>query len=160
LRPHVVVTYDPNGGYGHPDHIQAHLVTTAALTAAVDRWAVPKFYWTVMSPNAFREGVARLTDDDLLPDWIRLTDEAASVFVEHPVTTVIDAREHLGAKVAAMAAHATQVSVGPSGRAFALSNNIALPVLAQEHYVLISGEAGDTDSDGLERDLLAGLTLK
>src|ERR1700753_3702777 len=31
LRPHVVVTYDPNGGYGHPDHIQTHVVTTAAV---------------------------------------------------------------------------------------------------------------------------------
>ncbi|WP_313676968.1 N-acetyl-1-D-myo-inositol-2-amino-2-deoxy-alpha-D-glucopyranoside deacetylase [Mycolicibacterium sp.] len=159
LRPHVVVTYDPNGGYGHPDHIQAHLVTTAALTAAADRWEVPKFYWTVMSPNAFREGLAQLTDDDVRPDWIRLTDEAASVFVEHPVTTVIDAPEQLGAKVAAMAAHATQVTVGPTGRAFALSNNLALPVLAQEHYVLISGQLADADADGLERDLLAGLTL-
>ena len=34
LRPHVVVTYDPNGGYGHPDHIHAHEVTTAAVAAA------------------------------------------------------------------------------------------------------------------------------
>src|ERR1700738_3334284 len=33
LRPHVVVTYDPNGGYGHPDHVQAHVVTTAAVAA-------------------------------------------------------------------------------------------------------------------------------
>src|ERR1700754_1731129 len=34
LRPHVVVTYDANGGYGHPDHVRAHVVTTAAVAAA------------------------------------------------------------------------------------------------------------------------------
>lgn len=33
-RPHVVVTYDPAGGYGHPDHVHAHTVTTAAVAAA------------------------------------------------------------------------------------------------------------------------------
>ncbi len=37
LRPHVVVTYDPEGGYGHPDHIHAHEVTTAAVAAAAER---------------------------------------------------------------------------------------------------------------------------
>ena len=36
LRPHVVVTYDPKGGYGHPDHIQAHEVTTAAVAASAE----------------------------------------------------------------------------------------------------------------------------
>jgi len=157
LRPHAVVTYDPNGGYGHPDHIQAHRVTTAAVTAAADRWQVPKFYWTVMSPNAFRAAIAALRDDDLEPDWIRLTDDGSSVFVEHPVTTVIEAPEHRAAKIAAMRAHATQLTVGPTGRAFALSNNLALPVLDQEHYVLVAGELGDTGPDGLERDLLAGV---
>ena len=55
LRPHVVVTYDPNGGYGHPDHIHAHEVTTAAVAASAgtddpgEPWRVPKFYWTVMA---------------------------------------------------------------------------------------------------------------
>lgn len=157
LRPHVVVTYDPNGGYGHPDHIQAHRVTTAAVTAAADRWEVPKFYWTVMSPKAFREALAGLRDEDLEPDWIRLTEDDSSVFVEHPVSTVIQAPEQLGAKIAAMKAHATQLTVGPTGRAFALSNNLALPVLDEEHYLLVSGQLGDTEPDGLERDLLAGV---
>src|SRR5262249_21841619 len=65
-RPHVVVTYDPNGGYGHPDHIRAHTVTTAAVAAAGlgaaaaeypgEPWAVPKFYWTVLSVSAMVEG--------------------------------------------------------------------------------------------------------
>src|ERR1700722_789728 len=74
-RPHVVVTYDPNGGYGHPDHIHAHEVTTAAVAAAGTTdypgrpWTVPKFYWTVMANSAFEEGIKALGPDDLAPGW-------------------------------------------------------------------------------------------
>ncbi len=157
LRPHVVVTYDPNGGYGHPDHIQAHRVTTAAVAAAADRWQVPKFYWTVVSANAFRRGLQQLTSDDVLPDWIWPEDHGSFTVAEEHITTVIDAPEHRADKVAAIAAHATQVTLGPTGRAFTLSNNIVLPVLAEEHYVLVAGQPGSTT--GREDDLLAGLDL-
>jgi len=46
VRPQVVVTYDPDGGYGHPDHIMAHRVAMAAVGAS-DTWSVAKVYWTV-----------------------------------------------------------------------------------------------------------------
>ena len=159
LRPHVVVTYDPEGGYGHPDHIQAHRVTTAAIEAAAGRWAVPKFYWTVMSTNAFREGLAGLTDEDVCEDWIRIEIDGGFGFSEDRITATIDAPEHLADKAAAIGEHATQVVLGPTGRAFTLSNKIVLPVLAQEHYVLVSGEPSETDDDGRESDLLSGLNL-
>ena len=68
-------------------------------------------------------------------------------------------RDHLPAKVAALRAHATQVTVAPNGRSCALSNNIALPILADEHYILVSGEPGERDHRGWETDLLAGLDL-
>ena len=47
VRPQVVVTYDPDGGYGHPDHIMAHRVAMAAVAAASDIWSAAKVYWTV-----------------------------------------------------------------------------------------------------------------
>ena len=50
-RPQVVVTYDPNGGYGHPDHIMAHRVAIAGVAAAADGWAVTKVYWTPSRPR-------------------------------------------------------------------------------------------------------------
>ena len=77
LRPHVVVTYDPNGGYGHPDHIQAHVVTTAAVSAAGSSadypghpWSVPKLYWTVIARSAFTAGWEALGPEDLRDEWI------------------------------------------------------------------------------------------
>jgi N-acetyl-1-D-myo-inositol-2-amino-2-deoxy-alpha-D-glucopyranoside deacetylase len=77
LRPHVVVTYDPKGGYGHPDHVHAHEVTMAAVAASgrTDNpgkpWAVPKVYWTVMSKSAMGAGLDAL--DDVPPDWRRVS---------------------------------------------------------------------------------------
>ncbi|MGV9800326.1 N-acetyl-1-D-myo-inositol-2-amino-2-deoxy-alpha-D-glucopyranoside deacetylase [Mycobacterium sp. NPDC003449] len=161
LRPHVVVTYDPAGGYGHPDHIQTHRVTTTAVAAAPAAvgWTVPKFYWTVMATSAMGSGLARLTD--LPEDWVRVNvDDVPFGFADDSIDAVVDATEHLPAKAAALRAHATQVSVAPHGRALALSNKLALPLLGQEHYVLVGGEPGPRDARGWETDLLAGLDLE
>lgn len=157
LRPHVVVTYDPNGGYGHPDHIRAHEITTAALDAAAPRWQVPKFYWVVISAAAFRTGVDGLAAEDVEADWIRLPKEVPFGFDQSLITAVIDAPEQLPAKVAAMTAHATQMTVGPTGRAFALSNKLVLPLIGQDYYILVRGVPGPVDDRGWETDLLAGL---
>lgn len=164
-RPHVVVTYDPNGGYGHPDHIHTHTVTVSAVAAAGttdyagDPWTVPKFYWTVLAESAFGAGWQALNREDLLPDWtIPPYDEFDFGFADSDIDAVVETGpDALAAKAAALAAHATQVVVGPTGRACALSNNMALPILGEEHYVLAGGAAGERDERGWETDLLAGL---
>jgi len=153
LRPHAVVTYDPEGGYGHPDHIRAHYVTVAAIDAAADRWPVPRFFWTVVSGSAFAAGMAHLGSEDARPDWIRL-DAVPFGYPDDRITAVVHAPEHLPAKVAAMRAHATQMTLGPTGRAFALSNRIMFPVLDREHYVLAGGFAPTPAPAG---GVLAGL---
>jgi N-acetyl-1-D-myo-inositol-2-amino-2-deoxy-alpha-D-glucopyranoside deacetylase len=167
LRPHVVVTYDPNGGYGHPDHVHTHTVTTAAVAAAGtddypgEPWTVPKFYWTVLAHSAFEAGWRALSADDLLPEWvIPPREEFDFGYADSDIDAIVEASpEALAAKAAALAAHATQVVVGPTGRVCGLSNNIALPILGQEHYVLVAGSAGERDERGWETDLLAGLGL-
>jgi N-acetyl-1-D-myo-inositol-2-amino-2-deoxy-alpha-D-glucopyranoside deacetylase len=165
LRPHVVVTYDPNGGYGHPDHVHTHSVTTAAVAAAGtadypgEPWTVPKFYWTVLAESAFDAGWGALSREDLLPDWtIPPKEEFDFGYTDSDIDAVVEADSDAhAAKVAALAAHATQVVVGPTGRACALSNKMALPIVAKEHYVLVAGSAGERDGRGWETDLLAGL---
>ncbi|MBW0018723.1 MAG: N-acetyl-1-D-myo-inositol-2-amino-2-deoxy-alpha-D-glucopyranoside deacetylase [Mycobacterium sp.] len=165
LQPHVVVTYDPHGGYGHPDHIQAHTVTTAAVAAAGsgdspgEPWEVPKFYWTVLAVNAFLAGWHALGADDMRPGWtIPPEGEFDFGYSDDDIGAVVEADPAArAAKVEALTAHATQVTVGPTGRACALSNNMALPILGDEHYVLVGGSAGDRDERGWETDLLAGL---
>ncbi|MGV9677609.1 N-acetyl-1-D-myo-inositol-2-amino-2-deoxy-alpha-D-glucopyranoside deacetylase [Nocardia sp. NPDC003482] len=165
LRPRVVVGYDPRGGYGHPDHRHAHRVTMAAVDAAAENgWATPKVYWTVTDATVLRrhtEALARRTVDRLpgaLPSGWRLPAEGELPCVaSDSVTTTIDVSDVLPAKRAALRAHATQVTVAPSGREFALSNNIAQPILPEEHYLLVRGRLGPVAADGREDDLLAGL---
>ncbi|KAA0095316.1 N-acetyl-1-D-myo-inositol-2-amino-2-deoxy-alpha-D-glucopyranoside deacetylase [Mycolicibacterium sp. P1-18] len=164
LRPHVVVTYDPNGGYGHPDHIRAHEVTTAAVAAAAgtgypgEPWRVPKFYWTVMARAAVERGMRELAEVELPPTWTRVSvDDMGFAFDDAEIDAVVEAPESREAKVAALRAHATQVTVEPGGRACALSNDLALPISAVEHYVLVEGTAGPRDDRGWETDLLAGV---
>jgi N-acetyl-1-D-myo-inositol-2-amino-2-deoxy-alpha-D-glucopyranoside deacetylase len=169
LRPHVVVTYDPNGGYGHPDHIQTHVVTTAAVAAAGSSgdysgqpWSVPKLYWTVIARSAFTAGWEALGPGDLRDEWVIPPadgDFGELGFGDDEIDAVIDDPAVLPAKTAALLAHATQLTVGPTGKALALSNNLALPIVAQEHYILAVGAAGDRDERGWETDLLAGVDL-
>lgn len=166
LRPRVVVSYDPKGGYGHPDHIRAHQITTAAIdTAAEQGWDTPKFYWTVTDAEIVRthtDALARRTVDQLpgaLPQGWRLPAEGELPGVpSNTVTAAVDVSEVLTAKRAALGAHATQVSVAPSGREFALSNNVAQPILPEEHYVLVRGRPGTRGDGGRENDLFAELS--
>ncbi|MDV7245734.1 MULTISPECIES: N-acetyl-1-D-myo-inositol-2-amino-2-deoxy-alpha-D-glucopyranoside deacetylase [Rhodococcus] len=165
LRPHVVVTYDEHGGYGHPDHIQAHRLTEAAVEAsgtttfpdAGEPWPVAKLYWTVTEASALESGICRIGD---LPEGWRLPEPGELPSVpDSQVTTVIDVQAVLDAKQAALAAHATQVTVAPGGAEFALSNAVAQPILPEEHFVLARGRSGEVDDRGRERDLFAGVEL-
>lgn len=165
LRPHIVVTYDPDGGYGHPDHIQTHRITTAAVAASGGDdhpgagWQVPKLYWTVSATSAMGTGLAGL--QDLPGHWTRESvDDIGFGYPDERIDAAIDIAASLPAKVSALRAHATQVSVGPGGASFALSNNIALPILAEEYYILASGRPGSRDTRGWETDLLAGVDLE
>lgn len=166
LRPHVVVTYDPNGGYGHPDHIHAHEVTTAAVAASGaseypgDPWSVPKFYWNVMAHSAIVDGMRELANVDLPSNWTVLSAEDFDFgYADADIDAVVEALDGHAAKVAALRAYATQVTVDPGGRACALSNDLAVPIGSSEHYVLVAGVAGERDARGWETDLLAGLNL-
>ena len=74
------------------------------------------------------------------------------VVADEVVTTVLDGTAHAGRKAAAMAAHATQITV--NGSSFALSNHLGQPLFATEYYQLVHGQAGP---ERPERDLFAGL---
>lgn len=155
LRPHVVITYGPDGGYGHPDHIRAHTVAMAAVERARESWDTAKVYWTVSEDEAVAAGLA-----DLGPvpgTWSVPQAGALPAVPASSVTAEVDISGHLDAKRAALSAHATQVQLADGGRAYALSNDIAQPVVAREFFILARGGAGPTGRAGRETDLLAGV---
>jgi N-acetyl-1-D-myo-inositol-2-amino-2-deoxy-alpha-D-glucopyranoside deacetylase len=161
----VLVTYDQFGGYGHPDHIQAHRVATyAAALAGVasyrldlgEPWEIAKVYWVAMSEGRMRESLRQLresgdteTFEGMEPDG----DLGPFVTADALISTRIDGAAYVEQKMSALAAHATQVEAdGPffsgaeSGHAF----------WGEECYRIVRGTAVPGD-DGHESDLFAGL---
>ncbi|HTK66267.1 MAG TPA: N-acetyl-1-D-myo-inositol-2-amino-2-deoxy-alpha-D-glucopyranoside deacetylase [Pseudonocardia sp.] len=158
VQPQVVIGYDPVGGYGHPDHVRAHEITMAA---AAEQESVRKVYWTVAARFDVEAGLAELARAEGLPWRIARPDELASV-PDSSVTARIDVRDHLAAKLAALRAHATQLTVWEDGRAglnaFALTNEIAQPVPAAECYTLV-GAARSVRAHETETDLFEGVEV-
>ena len=167
VRPQVMVTYDQFGGYGHPDHIQAHRVATyAAALAAVpsyrqdlgEAWDIAKIYWGAMSESRMRASLRALREagdattfegmdpDGPLPPFITADENLAAV---------VDAQDYVEHKMNAMRAHATQITT--DGPFFALSNNVGSVVWGLEFFRIAKGERGELNEDGLETDLFAGL---
>ena len=144
VRPQVVVTYDEHGGYGHPDHIQAHRVTMLAVEAAKPEWTVRKTYHLAWGGADRR----RREHDDYeragRPGGFDLPDLTAKDDHPHATpTTTVDVSAYLDTKLKAIAAHRTQVTV--VGPFFALSNNVAHEVFGEEHFTLVGGSGPETD---------------
>ncbi|MER6716782.1 N-acetyl-1-D-myo-inositol-2-amino-2-deoxy-alpha-D-glucopyranoside deacetylase [Streptomyces sp. NPDC000877] len=155
VRPQVLVTYDDNGGYGHPDHIQAHRVAMrAAALSAETGWTISKIYWNRVPRPVVEQSFARLREDLPGTPFTKTAevDDVPGVVAEERITAVIDGTAHAAAKAAAMRAHATQVTVAEPY--FVLSNELAQPILTTEYYELVRGERGSGER---ETDLFAGV---
>jgi N-acetyl-1-D-myo-inositol-2-amino-2-deoxy-alpha-D-glucopyranoside deacetylase len=170
VRPQVLVAYDDNGGYGHPDHIQAHRVAMRAVELAAERGhVIDKVYWNRIPRCVAEEAFARLQDElqgglqneaSALPfEKSGTVDDLPGVVDDERVTTAIDGTAHAAAKAAAMRAHVTQIAVAEPY--FALSNDLAQPLFTTEYYELVRGEARpDGSGAGIETDLFAGVPVE
>ncbi|MFD0504641.1 N-acetyl-1-D-myo-inositol-2-amino-2-deoxy-alpha-D-glucopyranoside deacetylase [Streptomyces chiangmaiensis] len=150
-RPQVLVTYDPNGGYGHPDHIQAHRVAMRAAELAADpgfrpdlgaSWDIARIYWNRVPRPVAEAAFARLGEAlDKTPfAEAASVEDVPGVVDDAVITTEIDGTAFAAAKAAAMRAHATQIEVAEPW--FALSNGLAQPLFTTEYYELARGGRG------------------
>jgi len=165
VLPQVVVTYDDFGGYGHPDHIQAHRVTHYAVALAESSsfrpdlgaaWSVPKVYWTAFPRSIIRNGIMALREQGSDSEFAAMDpDDLPFACDDELITTSIEAPEFLDAKMEALAAHKTQVTV--DGGFFALSNNLGSQAMGTEYFRLVRGPAGQQSDGGWESDLFAGI---
>jgi N-acetyl-1-D-myo-inositol-2-amino-2-deoxy-alpha-D-glucopyranoside deacetylase len=166
VRPRVIVTYDANGFYGHPDHIQAHRVAWRAYQRCGG--VVAKFYATTVPKSVLAQGIALMRESQAPggpdragrggPDFatVESVDDLPFGVPDEQVTTEIDATAFLDAKVAAMRAHATQIAV--DSPFFALSDRVGQRAFGREYYTLLDGPRGPgSGPDGRETDLLAGI---
>lgn len=163
VRPQVLVTYDEMGGYGHPDHIQAHRVAMRAAQLAMDPefgtgavWEISKIYWNTMPRSVIQAGIDKMKEIGSDFFGVSNADELPFAKPDELVTTVINGTAFVEAKLAAMKAHPTQISI--DGPFFALSDNVGLDVWGLEFYTRVKGEAsGSLDINGRETDLFAGI---
>ena len=156
VKPHILITYDEIGGYGHPDHIQAHRVAMRASEKS--KWQIQKIYWNTMPKSVLAESMAKMKE--LGSDFFGAdnVDDLPLAKEDSFVTSLIDGNSYVDAKMAAMKAHHTQISL--DGPFFALSNNLGLQVWGHEYYTLVKGEkSAPFDANGRESDLFSGVTL-
>ena len=157
-QPDVVVTYDENGFYGHPDHIQAHRITMAA----VELTGIPaKVYWTT-APHSMMAEFGRImaelgadwdVPDPEAPDAAETSEDAQPPIglPDEEISTWVDVTEFGERKYEALAAHASQ------------SENIFFLNLGVERFTQLMGTETFVrvrDSTGAalpEHDLFAGL---
>ena len=166
VRPQVLVTYDDFGGYGHPDHIQAHRVSMYAVVLAGaasfrpdlgPAWSVEKVYWTAFPRSIVRQGIEALRAAGETTGFAEMDPDDIPFAVDDAlVTAAVPAGDYLERKMAALRAHETQVAV--DGGFFALADNVGAEAFGTEYFRLALGDAaGPFDAAGRETDLFAGV---
>jgi len=142
VRPQALVTYDDNGGYGHPDHIQAHRVALRGYELAADQGHRIARVYEICTPRSVVEaGFERLAEagKDFPFEGVASADDVPGVVDDDLVTVAIDGSAYEERKTAAMRAHASQIAL--DGPFFALSNDLGQPFFGVEYYRQVRGEA-------------------
>jgi len=162
FRPHVVVTYDGNGGYGHPDHIQTHRATLLAVEAAYlptmykdagEPWRVEKLYYTAFPKSEFRRIAEMAKQAGMDPPFGEENpDNMLFLTPDEWVTSTVDCRSVVGRKREALRAHRSQISA--DWPQLTISDEVA-EQFATEYYQLIISR---TPAVLPETDLFAGVS--
>lgn len=170
FKPQVIISYDENGGYPHPDHIMAHRVAVEAFAAAGDpdrypdtgeAWEPSKLYYDrAFSPERFRALHFALEEAGLqspyaerLAAWLETDAEGHTPPpAGHPTTTQIDCGDYFEVRDDALRAHRTQVD--PLGFFFAVAPEMQRRAWPWEDYSLIQSRI---PAELPEKDLFAGL---
>jgi mycothiol S-conjugate amidase len=167
FRPHVVITYDENGGYPHPDHIRCHEVSVAAFEAAGDPerypeagepWQPLKLYYSHGFSRAkletFHEALQSRGVESPYAEWLANWDANRPDVMER-VTTRVECSEYFHVRDEALKAHATQID--PNSRWFIVPLELQREVWPTEEYELARSLV---DSTLPEDDLFAGVREK
>lgn len=163
FRPHVLTTYDENGGYPHPDHIKCHEISMFAFEAAADpaqypefgeAWQARKLYyhhgWSRLRIEAINEAMLRHGLESPYKDWLSKRDIDPEQ--DKRVTTRVPCSEYFDVRDQALIAHATQID--PNGSWFAVPREVQAEAWPTEDYELVRSFV---DSTLPEDDLFAGL---
>ncbi len=164
-RPQVLVTYNEFGGYGHPDHVQAHRVAMYGTQLAGARsfrpdlgeaWTVSRVLWNTMSKQRMIDVIKALRDAGDFETFKGFDPEGGLTPMladDDKIDVVIDGTPWVGQKIDAMRAHATQITA--DGPFFTGAKVLGDAQWSQEYYQLVDGIP--YPADGSADDLFAGL---
>jgi mycothiol S-conjugate amidase len=163
FRPHVMTTYDENGGYPHPDHIMCHKISVAAFEAAGDPdkfpeagevWQPLKLYYNVgfnkARVTAMHEGMLAAGLESPYAEWLEKWEDREDT--SSRTTTRVPCGDYFEVRDNALRAHATQVD--PEGFWFKVPLSVQRSVWPTEDFQLVRSLV---DSTELEDDLFAGV---
>jgi len=167
FRPHVVTTYDENGGYPHPDHVMCHKISVAAFDAAGDPdrypqagppWQPLKLYYHMTFTRArvlaLHQAMIDAGLESPYQEWLKRWDDRPDL--SHRVTTRVPCADYFPVRDDALRAHATQVD--PDGPWFRVPLEIQQRVWPTEDYQLARSLVGEVPTaDDPEDDLFAGV---
>lgn len=164
-RPQVMLAYNDFGGYGHPDHIQAHRVALRGRELAADPaylpelgtpWQIAKVYFAGLPRSVLATRIAALAAVGAA-DAFGVRDAADARFAvdDERITTIIEGMEYVDARLASMRAHRSQLPADEPE--FTLFDVLGAQALARDYFELAIGRLGATGVDAKETDLFAGL---
>jgi N-acetyl-1-D-myo-inositol-2-amino-2-deoxy-alpha-D-glucopyranoside deacetylase len=166
-RPQVLITYNEVGLYFHPDHIQAHRVAMYATQLAGvpsyrrdlgEPWTVARVFWSTMSKSrtvADIEALRAAGDEEAFKGFDPDGPMSVMLSDDEDIAVEIDGRPRVAQKIAAMRAHATQIT--PDGPFFAGAEVLGQDRWAYEYYRLACG-VPLPEGEGWADDLFAGLS--
>jgi mycothiol S-conjugate amidase len=163
FRPHVVVTYDEEGGYPHPDHVMVHKISVVAFDAAGDPdrypdegppWQPSKLYYHMGFTKKRVETLHAALVAEGLPspyeEWLKNWDSGRDK--TNRITTRIECADYFEVRDDALRAHATQVD--PNGSWFSVPREFQMKHWPTEDYELVRSFV---DSRIPEDELFAGV---
>jgi LmbE family N-acetylglucosaminyl deacetylase len=161
VRPELVITHDPTGGYGHPDHTAVYRHAARAYVLAGDPgyvghsahaqqpWSSRLLYYVCFPRSNFRRMWQQMLDAGITPPFASLDIESIGS-PDEDVTTVVDVSAFVETKVASLNCHRTQID--PNGPFAKLPQEMMREIMSTEYYTLAAHREGDQGAD-----LLAGL---
>ena len=166
-KPQVLVTFDPSGGYGHPDHLKIHHATMAAFDLAGDSntypeqlrnglapYAPQKLYWTAFSREFFMEVARYLQEQGIdLSQFGQFNPAMRASMANHEITTKVDVSHYIELKEHAWGAHATQHN--PNSPLAKVPQDLWRKFRATENFILARSRLAK--QNGVESDLFAGV---
>jgi N-acetyl-1-D-myo-inositol-2-amino-2-deoxy-alpha-D-glucopyranoside deacetylase len=161
IKPQVLITYDENGFYGHPDHIQAHRVAMrAAELADAEGFGPEKIYWTAMPKSVLINGMEAFKDmeDNPFAD-AESVDDLPFGHADEEIAARVDGTAFYEKKVAAMRAHATQIP--DNSWLYGIAGDFGDEFMGIEYFRLVKGERGEVEGpQKWESDLFSNVVSR